>query len=707
MNRSYFPRRLRSLPVFLTLVAATAVFIRGSWAELTPPQPRDRQIAKTVTLLLKHDHLTGREVDQEMSRRCLHLFLKSLDPMKVYFLQSDIDEFSRSQDQLGELVKKGDVGFAYKVFETFLKRIDERVKLADEFLAMKHDFTVDEEMVSDPDAAKYAGNEAEARDLWRKRIKYDLLVAKADNKDAKEAKKEDDKAIRERLARRYHSFAKRMRQTDSDELLEMYLSSLTSAYDPHTNYMSPSTLENFEISMRLKLEGIGAALQFVDGFTVVKNLVPGGAADKDGRLKAEDKVVGVGQGQTGEIADVVDMKLNDVVKLIRGPRNTVVRLAVIPVGQTERKIYNITRAQIELKDSEARSQVFEEGKKPNGKPYKLGVIDLPSFYMDMEAARQRVPDYKSTTRDVKKILTDFNAQGVDAVILDLRRNGGGSLTESIDLTGLFLGSGPIVQVKGPDGNVQHYDYELSDAVWKGPLVVLTSKFSASASEIFAGAIQDYRRGLIVGDHSTHGKGTVQSLMDLGRQLFGLFSADKLGALKITIQQFYRPNGDSTQNRGVLADVELPSLTSQLDVGESDLDYALKFDRVPAASFNRLDLVNDAILVQLRNASAQRCGQSKDFQKVMKDIARYRIQKDRKKITLNEVKFMAERAELNADKEQDKKIEELNSTNRPVVERDFYFNEVLAITSDYLRLFGLAKSNSAVVGGSGRDGFGRN
>jgi len=679
----------------LVLLATTlAVLGRSVWAAPSAPGANDRQVTLAVATLLKRDHLTRHPLDDEISERWLATYIKTLDPLKMYFTQADVDEFNSNRHRLDDMARRADIGFSYVIFNRYLKRIDERVKLVDELLKEDPDFTVQEEMLTDPDVMTYPKNDQEVREQWRKRIKYDLLVLKS------EKEKLVGTEAKEKLRRRYRGIAKRMRQTDSDELLEMYLTGLTGAYDPHTNYMSVSSLENFEIQMRLNLEGIGAALQFSDGYTVVQKVIPGGAADKDGRLKPEDKIVGVGQGEDGEVIDTVDMKLNDVVKLIRGKRDTTVRLNVIPVGQTAPKVYNIVRAQIELTDSEARSQVFEEkntqifegGQKVDGKPFKVGVIDLPSFYMDMDAAREGVEDYKSTTRDVAKLLDEFNAKGVDAVIVDLRRNGGGSLTEAISVTGLFIDYGPVVQVKDYDGRIQQLDDERRGMLWKGPLVVLTSKFSASASEIFAGAIQDYKRGLVVGDTSTHGKGTVQTLLDLSRQLH---VPTPLGALKITQQQFYRPNGDSTQNRGVLADIELPSLTSQLDVGESSLDYAMKFNRIEPARYRKVNLVDTRMLEELRSRSAERRKDSKDFAKVLKNIERYNQQKQLKRVSLNEEKFMADRADLNAEKEEEKELEELNDPNRPVVKRDYYFDESISITLDYLRL--LSNSPSAVVG----------
>jgi carboxyl-terminal processing protease len=672
-------RRSYLVGLIASLSLATGLLVQTTVADLTGPKRDDRYVILNVTTLLRREHLSKHPLDDEISQRAMKTFLKQLDPMKLYFTQPDIDEFSTKEFELDDLVRQGNVDIAYTIFNRFLKRMDERVKLVDELLNTQHDFTANEEMITDGKQAAYAKDDAEIRDKWRKRIKYDLLVQKSE--------KVEDEEARAKLRRRYTGLAKRMHQIDSDELLEMYLTSVTSSFDPHTTYMSPDSFKNFEISMRLKLEGIGAALQFEDGNTKVSKVIPGGAAEKDGRLKPEDRVIGVGQGENGEIVDVVDTSLNDVVKLIRGTPGTVVRLKVIPAGANEPKIYNITRASIELKDSEARAQIFEE--EANGKKYKVGVIDLPSFYMDMEGARNGSNDYKSTTRDVQRILHDFTAKNVDAVVLDLRNNGGGSLTEAISLTGLFIDQGPIVQVKDSNGRVQHYDDPEPGVAWDGPLVVLTNKFSASASEIFAGAVQDYKRGIVVGDKATHGKGTVQSLLDLGRQLFRNPNAPQLGALKITMQQFYRPNGDSTQHRGVLSDVELPSVTTHLDVGEGDLDYALEFSQVDALDFEKERLVNSPMIDELRKLSAERIAKSDEFQKEIRRIERYKKQKADKKVSLNETEFLADRAELNADKEEEKQFEELNSSSGQVFKRDFYGNEAMSVTLDYLRLMQVA------------------
>ena len=660
------------------------------------PGPNDRQITLAVKSYLEREHFLRKPIDDEIAARWFDTFLGALDPLKIYFLKSDVDSFAKRKSSLDDLVRRGDVSFAYEVYDRFLERVDQRIPIVEELLKSKLDFNEKESIVIDRDIAVWAKTQDEVRDKWKKRIKYDLLVQKMEKVSPEEARK--------KLLRRYTSFAKRMHQMNADELLETYLSSLTSSLDPHTSFMSPGTLENFEITMRLQLDGIGASLKGEDGYTTVAELVPGGAADKDGRLKKKDRIVGVGQDREGEMIDVVDMNLNDVVKLIRGKRGTVVRLKVIPVSQTVPTVYDIVRAKIELQDSAARGEIIEEGIKADGSPWRIGVINLPSFYMDMAAARQGQADYKSSTRDCRKLLEGFRDEGVDCVALDLRNNGGGSLPESISLTGLFIDTGPVVQIKDADQRVQQYDDLEPGVVWDGPLVVLVNKFSASASEIVAGAIQDYRRGLVIGDSATHGKGTVQSLLDLGRQLFQrLPNAPSLGALKITMQQFYRPSGLSTQMKGVKSDVKLPSITDHLPVGESDLDNAIPFDRVDTADFSATNNVNESMLETLQQRSNVRVADDEEFQELATDIARYEERKNEKTLSLLESDFVKEWNEGKAaEKEEEKKQEENAGPRRPVVRRDFYFAEAMRVTTDYLSVLSgaampsLAKSEGKTV-----------
>lgn len=671
--------RRRTFAVLFVVLFLAGAGLRSLWsATPTEPRPSDREVTSSV-LALMEKHISKHPLDDEISRRGFDQFLSSrgggLDPMKLYFYRSDIEEFAKRRDDLDDMLKKRDVSLAYAVHKRFLERVDERVKLVDELLKERHDFNVEEEFVTDQELTNFPRDEKEARELWRKRIKLDLLVLKGE--------KIEGQAALDKLKKRYHGFAKRMHQTDGDELMQMFLSAVTTSFDPHTMYMGPNLLAQFQIEMRLNLDGIGAALQNVDGETVVTKLVPGGAAEKHGKLKAGDKIMSVGEGESGELVGVQDLKLDDVVKLIRGKAGTKVRLGVTPAAGGETEVIAITRARIELEDSAARGVIFEDAKKADGTPLKIGVINLPSFYRDFEGNRREAANFKSSTRDVKKILDDFNAQKVDAVVLDLRQNGGGSLEEAIDLTGLFIDKGPVVQVKDPDGRVQKYDDLDAGVSWDGPLVVLCSKFSASASEILAGAIQDYRRGLIVGDDSTHGKGTVQQMVPLGARRFPFGNPPNLGALKITIQQFYRPNGDSTQKRGVVSDLVLPSLSNHIKgLSEGDLKYALEFDRVPAADFGKQSRVSEELIGKLKADSQARRAKSEQFAKLLANIEKYKEQRERKTISLNEKEFFAQRSEIDADKEEEKLEGPDSKPKDEVFKRDFYGNEVLAITAQY-------------------------
>jgi carboxyl-terminal processing protease len=434
--------------------------------------------------------------------------------------------------------------------------------------------------------------------------------------------------------------------------------------------------------MRLQLEGIGALLRQDNGQTIVSEIVPGGAAAADGHLKVDDKIIGVAQGDS-KFTDVLDMKLRDVVKLIRGKRGTKVELKVIPAGKVEPVVYAFNRQKIELKDQAARAELIEQGKKADGSPYHILVIDLPSFYADMSA--RPGSGGKSATEDVRKILNEF-AGKMDGVILDIRHNGGGSLTEARALTGLFIDQGPVVQVKGTRGKVQHLDDPERGVVYGGPLMVLDSKMSASASEILSGALQDYGRALIVGDSTTHGKGTVQVLLDLGDQLEGK-NPPKLGALKLTIQQFYRVNGDSTQDRGVASDIIIPSLTDVAATGEKELEYALPFDKVKPIPHEQLNLISEELKASLRAKSTARIKASADFTKLAKEIDGVKTRKERKAFPLNEQElkeqFSKDDAER-ADQGGELPPEQPKDTLVYKFKRDFTNNEILRMMEDFLQ-----------------------
>jgi carboxyl-terminal processing protease len=644
---------------------------------------QDRLVVQMVCEYLQQGHLSRPEIGDELSRRLFQRFFKGFDPNKIYFTKADIDEFKKFDTKLDDQLLEGDLTFAYRVYERFLTRVEQRLPLVQELLKAPQDFTVKEYLNTNFDALDYARSQDELRERWRKRIKFDLLLHRLGQKPLPEAE------AKKKVLERYQDVLKRWKQVDHYDLMEMYLSDLTACVDPHTSYMSPTTLEDFDIAMRLNLEGIGALLRSENGQTIVAEVVPGGAAAADGRLKPNDKIIAVAQGD-GNYVDVVDMKLRDVVKLIRGSSGTKVQLKVVPAEKVAPVVYELTRQKIELKSQEARQEIIEQGKKPDGTAYRMGVIDLPSFYADPGSRRDGHREGKSATEDVRKILKEFKAKGVDGVILDLRKDGGGSLPEALALTGLFIDQGAVVQVKGTRGRVRHLDDPEKGIVYGGPLIVLVSRYSASASEILAGALQDYGRALIVGDSATHGKGTVQALVELGNQIAGLRAAgqSKLGAIKLTVEQFYRVNGDSTQNRGVSSDIVIPSLTEQTATTESELDYALAFDHVPPVDHDYLGMIPPDVKAILKARSAQRVKNSAEFAKLAKEIALVKARKERKVIPLNEQEMRDQFTKEEAEK-LDKRANGLvppeeSTTGAYKFERNFTNNEILQIMADFLQ-----------------------
>jgi carboxyl-terminal processing protease len=667
MIKRYFPiTRLSAL-----LAVATCLLLATTPAPAEPVlAPQDSLVAEMVCDLLQQGHLNRPEIGDEVSRRLFRGFLDALDPNKLYFVKSDIDEFKKQETELDDMLLKGDLSFPYKVYARFVKRVGERMKLIEELVAATPDFTIKEYLDTNYKAKEYATTEDQLKERWRKRIKFDLLMNRLAEKPLPEAE------AREKVLKRYQGLLKRLKQMDNVDLLELYLTELTTSIDPHTTYMSAATLNDFEIAMRLNLDGIGAVLRSENGETIVVEVVAGGPARVDGRLKPNDKIVAVAQGDD-KFVDIVDMKLRDAVKLIRGSRGTKVRLKVVPAGKLAPVVYELTRQKIEIKSQEARGEVIEQGKKTDGKPYLIGVIDLPSFYSE------GTEDGKSATEDVRKLLNEFKSKKVDGVILDLRQNGGGALNEALALTGLFIDQGPIVQVKGRDERPARLDDPEKGTVYDGPLMVLTSRFSASASEILAGALQDYGRALIVGAPSTHGKGTVQKIVDLGK---ARGTPGKLGALKLTIAQFYRVNGESTQARGVVSDIVLPSLTDSLASSEKDLANALVFGDVKSVGYDKLDLVSPQLKAVLKARSAARVKASADFTKQVKDIERLEGRKARKKVPLNEKElreqFTREEAEKNDLKAKD--TEESSSSAPYKFKRNYMNKEVLQIMEDFIQ-----------------------
>ncbi len=639
--------------------------------------PEDQKAAQMVCQLVHRFHISQKKIDDDISKKTLTRYIESVDPFKLYFIKSDIKEFRKFEMELDDQLLRGDIKFAFVVHQAYLHRVLRQVELAKTYIKADHDFTTDETRIANPDHLEWCQTLEELNERWRKRIKAELLAKKLDDTKLPEA--------RTQLSKRYANVLRFAKQTERSEVLQRYLSSMTHSFDPHSSYMSPETREDFDISMRLRLQGIGAALSSEDGFTVVRTVVPSGAADKDGRLQVGDKIIGVGQ-QEGDIEDIVEMKLSRVVRLIRGKKDTKVRLRVKTAKTGETKIYELTRQVIELKQSAVTKTIIDAGSRIKGASGRIGVINMPSFYRDFDAERRGVSDFRSAARDVRKALDLFNADGnVDAVIIDLRTNGGGALKDSVEISGLFIEEGPVVRVKELDGTITPHIDPDPGISWKGPLVVMTSRMSASASEIFAGAVTDYRRGLLVGDQTTHGKGTVQNVMAVRTSSpLNFFDRKAPGALKLTIQQFYRVNGDSSQERGIPSDIVLPSIINHMDIGESALDNHLPFDKISAADYDAVALVNPKIVAALAASSRKRISANADFAKDHDAIKKFLERKKRKTVSLNEAVLRKQIEESKRDDDADTKDKDQPKKTPPVFRDDHYSNEVLHITLDYIR-----------------------
>jgi carboxyl-terminal processing protease len=605
--------------------------------------------------MLEQGHYTRKAIDENLSRRALHEYIDVLDYGHFFFLQPDIDRFDRlyGDAYMNRLQRDADVGPAYDIFHVFEDRLRSRVASIKTLAGTKFDFSKDESILADRRKAPWPATEAEADDLWRRQIKAELLQEKLNQEKQSKAKPEEqEKTVRQR----YDRLLRSVLEYDSNDVLELYLTSLAHAFDPHSDYLAASQKANLDISIRLSLVGIGAVLKSEDGYVSIVSLVPGGPADLDKRLKPTDKIEAVAQAE-GPFEDVVGMKLDKVVQLIRGEKGTMVRLKVIPadaVSRSTRVIIPLVRDEIHLREQEAKAKLIDLP--VGGRVVKLGAIDLPSFYSG---------EGKSTAEDVATLVGKLKKKGAEGILIDLRRNPGGVLSEAVGLSGYFTGQGPVVQVKDPDG-VKVLDAVAPPERYDGPLVVLTSRMSASASEIFAGAMEDYGRAVVVGDDSSFGKGTVQSIVDLASTLPSSYRGGNPGALKLTIQKFYRVSGASTQNRGVKPDIVLPSITDAMDSSESSLDNALPYDEVPAVQYNRTNSVSGS-LPGLKAASAARVAASGEFGYVRQDMELLTKQKADKNISLNEKKRLAELDERNKRDEARKKERLAHKTPEPKTE----------------------------------------
>lgn len=606
----------------------------AGFAAITPLEPdgNHKTAIKDMVRQLEARHYVKLDIDDAMSQQLLDAYLLDLDGNKQLFLQSDIDEYHRLyDDKLDDQLKKAKLEAGYRIFNDYREKLVHRLEVTIDKLSSwveAMDFSTDESIVIDRRELAWPKSQQEADEIWRKQLKNRVLSLKLAGKE--------DADIVELLQKRYRNQLRRIEQLEDEDAFQIYANAFASLYDPHTDYFSPRTSENFQINMSLKLEGIGAVLQLEDDYTKVVRLVPAGPADKQGQLQPADRIVGVAQGESGEMTDVIGLRLDDVVDMIRGPAGSIVRLEVIPAvahSDEERQEIVIERNEVKLEEQSAQGELIEVTD-AQGETRKVGVIDIPTFYMDFEAFRAGDANYRSTTRDVHRILGELLSEGAEGIVIDLRDNGGGSLVEANGLVGLFIKSGPTVQIRQANSRVGLEGKRRSSPYYTGPLAVMINRMSASASEIFAGAIQDYKRGLVVGTQS-FGKGTVQSVNPL-----------RYGQLKLTESKFYRVSGDSTQNRGVIPDIEFPPIYDKDEIGEGVLDNAMSWDRIPQAPHSYYFDLDDG-MAKLRKRHDQRIAEDPDFRFLEEQLAAIEKLRDRRTLSLNLEMRRREREEQKA------------------------------------------------------------
>ncbi len=596
------------------------------------PVAAQTQAAVMASLWLTHRHYKAMPLDDAMSEKIFDRYFKTLDGEKLFFLQSDIDRFDGERTKFDDAIKNENITLPFVIYSLYQQRFSERIAYARQLLNSKLDFTVDERFQLDREKAVWPKTEDEIRELWRKRVKNDWLRLKLAGKD--------DKGIRDTLDKRYENYETRVRKVDGEDVFQMFMNAYAMSIEPHTNYLGPRSADNFDIAMRLSLEGIGAVLQSRDEYTVIREIVPGSPVGLSGKLKVGDRIVGVAQADAPGFTEVLGWRIDEVVQLIRGPKDSTVRLDVLPADAgTDGKhlTVSLVRKKINMEEQSAKKSIIEV---PDGAlKRRVGVISLPTFYLDFDARRRGDKDYKSATRDVARILGELKKAKVDNVLIDLRNNGGGSLTEAVELTGLFIDKGPVVQQRLADGKVEIERDEVPGLAWDGPVGVLINRGSASASEIFAAAIQDYGRGFIIGEPS-FGKGTVQSLVNFDRNAPPGEKA-RFGELKMTIAQFFRINGGTTQLRGVTPDIKLPVTSDTENFGESSYDNALPWTSIKPAQFVPAGDLKE-LVGPLQKRHDVRIAKDKEFQYLEEDMAEIRKLRKENSISLNEAVRRKER-----------------------------------------------------------------
>lgn len=688
---------------YLSIVGIVILFSFVSTLVLAKQEspPLTGGIASEIVKKFAAYHYSHDQPNDNISEKTLNIFLNRLDPSHLYFLDSDIQEFMKFKYRIDDYFRQNNVELALHIFTRFKTRLSERLELLEAFQEDTFDFEVDGKWLKDREEAPYPQTIKEAQQLARLRFKFDLLTLTLGGNSVEEAK--------ERLITRAKSRWKDISKYTDNDVVALYLNALTSAYDPHSTYMAPHDRDNFEINIKLSLEGIGAVLRWENGYTVVNSIVPGGAAFREGNLKVNDRIIAVAQAEQ-PFENVVDMRLNEVVQLIRGKRGTQVRIQIMrkSTGGDEFRTISIIREKIVLKDGESKAYIltpdmdYQDDSFQGPQKSKIGLIHLPSFYTDFEGRRKNPLDFKSASRDVKKHLHEFAQEGVDGVIIDLRGNGGGGLDEAINMAGQFVGKKPVVAIRDFRGNID-VRRSFQEKIYDGPLLVLLDHYSASASEILAGALQDYGRAILVGDKTTFGKGSVQNITSLSHY----------GALKVTVAQFYRVAGGSTQNKGVEPDIVLPSLNNHWEVGEAYLENALPWQKINSLNYTQDPKIPE-LVPQLTSLSQKRVATNEGFQKVQNNIEEYLTKiKPEKYTSISKIKSEFEKSE--AEKEARKAEIDAKLANAEIVDdaikaatpsedvvadntfeyagKNIYLDESIHILEDYIQFL---KSDKAAI-----------
>jgi carboxyl-terminal processing protease len=689
---------MKALPIILLIILTANFFLADSKSKaneeeiysdtLRTIEPKNHFTLENqlVTTMLSRYHYKDFNLDDSLSSLMFDKYLKTLDYSKVYFYESDISSLEKERYSFDDYLLAGNIEPFFTIFNLYEQRMLERMEYVDTILSKGFDFTMNDSAEVNRDNSTWVASYEEMNKLWEGRIKNDALNLSLAGRDEEE--------IKTNLKKRYDNFSRALYQYNSEDVFQLAMDAYTSSIDPHTNYLSPATSENFKIDMSLSLEGIGARLMSEDGYTKVVEVIPGGPAFKSKEIVVDDRIIAVAQGEEGEFVDVVGWRITDVVKLIRGPKETTVRLQILKAkdGVTAKpEEISLVREKVKLEDQAAKKKIVEVNN--NGFAYKIGVITIPNFYTDFEGNRNGDNSGKSTVIDVRKLLEELKQEKVDGVVIDLRNNGGGALSEAIDVTGLFIDLGPVVQVKNVDGFIEVGEDIDPSLVYNGPLAVMVNRFSASASEIFAAAIQDYGRGIIVGEQ-TYGKGTVQNLIDLNR--VSKSSSNKFGQLKLTIAKYYRISGGSTQNLGVVPDITYPSYFDAEEFGESSQISALPWDQINATDYKLFSDINK-ILPELNSSSERRRKNDSEFQYLLDDIKEYKETKNQMYISLNEeVRKLKKEAEdemefqRENERRQRKGLKLLDKGEVPEKsedESDIFLTETAMIVTDMINLSG--------------------